>query len=368
MKPVTMICPSRYVQGKGLMKEIGAYAGRLGKKAMCLISEGGIKREGATIEKSFKDAGLGLAFEKFNGECTREEIDRLTQIVKSSDFDVVIGVGGGKIFDTAKAVAHYAELPLVVCPTIASTDAPCSALSVIYTKEGVKESALFERSNPNIVLMDTEIISKSPLRLTVSGMGDAMSTFFEARACLRSGAGNYADGKVGVASYAIARACYETLLSDGAKAKDALEAHAITPAVERIIEVNTLLSGIGFESCGCAAAHAVHDGLTVLPECHHMQHGEKVNFGTLTQLVLENAEEDELKEMLDWMTTLGLPVTFAELGITDTGREHLMPAAVAACSPKRTMKNMPFEVTPDMLLDAMYAADCYGRKALARAE
>ncbi len=96
-----------------------------------------------------------------------------------------------------------------------------------------------------------------------------------------------------------------------------------------------------------------------------MQHGEKVNFGTLTQLVLENIPEEELADILAWMTSVGLPVTFAELGITDISREHLMPVAEAACADNDTLHNMPFEVTAESVYNAMIAADAYGREALA---
>mgnify|MGYP002801763437 FL=1 len=120
---------------------------------------------------------------------------------------------------------------------------------------------------------------------------------------------------------ALAKLCFDTLMDEGVKAKLALEAGACTPAVEKIIEANTLLSGIGFESGGLAGAHAIHNGFTVLEECHHMYHGEKVAFGTITQLVLENIAAEELEDIIDWCIELGLPVTFKELVIQEATDE-----------------------------------------------
>lgn len=358
------ISPSKYVQGSGEMNNIGDYAAKLGKKSLIVISEGGYKRQGAQIEASFKKAGAELVFDYFNGECSQKEINRLNKVVEDTGSDVVIGVGGGKIFDTAKAVAYYTKKPVIVAPTIASTDAPCSALSVIYTDDGVFESYLFLPANPNLVLMDTDIIVKSPLRFLIAGMGDAMATYFEAKACYESGATTCAGGTVSQAALGIARLCYDTLRAEGLKAKTAVAAGACTEAVEKVIEANTLLSGIGFESGGLAGAHAIHNGLTVLPECHAMQHGEKVNFGTLTQLILEDIPEDELFDILGWMVAIGLPVTFKELGISDTSYEHLLPAAESACAEDDTLHNLPVPVDPDKVVSAMLTADAFGKIAL----
>ena len=156
-----------------------------------------------------------------------------------------------------------------------------------------------------MVMMDTDIIAKSPVRLTVSGMGDALATYFEARACKRSGAISCAGGKTTEAAMALAELCFNTLMEEGVKAKIALEAGACTEAVEKIIEANTLLSGIGFESAGLAGAHAIHNGMTVLEECHRCITVKKVAFGT-KQLVFRERSEEELEEIRDSCVEVGL--------------------------------------------------------------
>lgn len=356
------ISPSKYVQGPGELAHLGEYVKAYGAHALVVISAGGLRRSGDAITASLETAGVACTYDNFNGECSQAEIDRLVEVLRASGADVVVGVGGGKIFDTAKAVAAAVDVPVVIVPTIAATDAPCSALSVIYTDDGQFKEYQFFKQNPNLVLMDTEVISKSPVRLTVSGMGDALATYFEARACKRSDATTCAGGHVTEAAMALARLCYETLISDGLKAKLALEAGACTESVEKIIEANTLLSGLGFESAGLAGAHAIHNGMTALPETHAYYHGEKVAFGTLTQLVLENAEE--LYEVLDFCVEVGLPVTFAQLGVEDASYERVLEVAKLACAPTDTLGNMPFEVTPEKVASAMLAADAYGRAAL----
>ena len=356
------ISPSKYVQGPGELTRLGEYAKAYGDHALVVISEGGLRRSGDVITASLEAAGVAHTYDNFNGECSQAEIDRLVEVFRASGADFVVGVGGGKIFDTAKAVAAAVDAPVVIVPTIAATDAPCSALSVIYTDDGQFKEYQFFKSNPNLVLMDTDVISKSPVRLTVSGMGDALATYFEARACKRSDATTCAGGHVTEAAMALARLCYETLIADGLKAKLALEAGACTESVEKVIEANTLLSGLGFESAGLAGAHAIHNGMTAMPETHAFYHGEKVAFGTLTQLVLENAEE--LYEVLDFCVEVGLPVTFAQLGVEDASWERVLEVAKLACAPTDTLGNMPFEVTPETVASAMLAADAYGRAAL----
>ncbi len=351
--------PTRYIQGKGEMRNLCSYAEKFGKNLFVLTSASGRKR----VEPSINE-GKGsstIIYDVFQGECCMTEIHRLMEIVEESASDVVVGIGGGKIHDTAKAVAYYTGKPVMIVPTIASTDAPCSALSVIYTDDGVFEKYLFLPSSPNMVLVDTDIVSKAPVRLLISGMGDALATYFEARACKRSDADNCVGGKCTLAAMNLAQLCYDTLMDSGIQAMTATKEGICTKAVENIIEANTYLSGIGFESGGLAGAHAIHNGLTAIPETHKLYHGEKVAFGTLVQLVLEDAGEDEIMEVIDFCTETGLPVTLKELGIKKVKPEQIMEVAELSCAEGDTMGNMPFEVTPDDVYAAIMGADALGR-------
>ncbi len=352
--------PERYVQGRGILNELCRHLQNLGKAPFILVSEAGKGRIKEPVEKSAKEFNTSIFLEIFQGECSRKEIDRLVSAYQASSCDVVVGIGGGKIHDTAKALAYYAESPVVIVPTIAGTDAPCSALSVIYSEDGAFEEYLFLPKNPNMVLVDTEIISRAPVRLLVSGMGDALATYFEARACMRSNSPNFIGGYYTVTSMAIARLCYDTLRSDGIKALVSAQAKVCTKALENIVEANTYLSGIGFESCGIAAAHAIHNGFTAIHETHQCYHGEKVAFGTLTQLVLENAPQEELEEVIHFCLEVGLPTTLEDLGIHQIQMDEIMKVAELACSPNDTMGNMPLTVTPELVCDAIIATDKLG--------
>lgn len=324
------------------------------------MTPSGKKRVGAKIEGGFAEAKAELLFEDFNGECSKGEVDRPGCARSRQRLRHHRRRRWRQDPRHREGRRLLPESPVIICPTIASTDAPCSALSVLYTDDGQFDKYLFLKANPNIVLMDTTVIAASPVRLTVSGMGDALATYFEARATHDADGGTCAGGKGGMAGLALAKLCYETLMADGVKAKVALEKGALTPAVEHIIEANTLLSGIGFESSGLAAAHAIHNGLTMLPECHSMYHGEKVAFGTIVQLVLEDAPTEKLEEVLGFCIELGLPVTMKELGVAELTREKAMIVAEAACAPEDTMCNMPFEVTPEMVANAILGADALG--------
>ena len=356
-----MIAPGRYVQGAGAIREIGTHIQKLGGKALVLGGRKGLGSVREAMEAGFAEAGLEAVFEVFGGECCRREIERIGAIVKENGIDVIVGVGGGKALDTAKAVSYYAKLPVAIVPTIAATDAPCSAVAVIYTDNGVFESMLLLPKNPDLVLVDTAIIAAAPVRLLVSGMGDALATWFEADACAKAFAGNVPGGSSTTAALSLARLCYDILIQYGYQAKLAVDADVATEAVEKIVEANTLLSGLGFESSGLAAAHAIHNGFTVLEETHSAYHGEKVAFGTLVQMVMENRSRKELEEVLHFCNEVGLPTTLADIGVVQVTEEKIMKVAEAACVAGESIHNEPFAVSPPSLYAAILAADAIGK-------
>lgn len=358
-----MIAPSRYVQGRNAMYELGDHLAALGcKKALVVGGKTGLANTKPGRDHSFKEKGIEQIEELFNGEATYKEIDRLKDIALKNNCDAIIASGGGKSMDTVKAAADKAGLTTVILPTIASTDAPTSALSVIYDEEGVFVEFYIPRRNPDLVLVDTEIISKAPARLLVAGMGDALATWFEADACNRAVALNLPGGQPTATAIALAKLCFDLLMEYGIQAKVACENKVVTPALERIVEANSLLSGIGFESGGLAAAHSLQDGFTIFPEIHHYYHGEKVAFLTLTQLVLECRPKETIQQVYDFCHKVGLPTTLADLNIDKVAPEMLMEAVRLSCLPGKIMHNHAFPITDEMVYDAVIAADALGKR------
>ncbi|MFJ8017704.1 glycerol dehydrogenase [Streptomyces sp. NPDC096339] len=363
-----LISPPKYVQGAGAMHDLGEHTALLGTNAVVLADRGVWGFVDTAVTDSLAAAGVKLTREVFGGLCTQKEIDRVAAAARAAGADVIVGIGGGTAIDTAKAVGHALDdIAVVSAPTVASTDAPTSALAVIYTEDGAFERYSFFQRNPNLVLVDTALVAGAPSRFIVSGMGDALATWYEARVCVAANRTAMAGGLATGASLALARLCWETLMEYGHQARISAEQHVVTPALEKVTEANTLLSGLGFESCGLAAAHGIHNGLTVSHKVHGMMHGEKVNIGTLAQLVLEGAPTEELDTYLEFSRSVGLPTTLAEIGLVDPGREELLAIGRAATAEGETTHNMPFPVTPEMVADALLAGDAYARATAGKA-
>jgi len=349
--------PGRYIQGEGVINEIGSIILPLGRRALVAGGQSGLRETREGREKSFEKYDIWQIEVLFGGETCDPEIERFTEIAKSNDCDVMLACGGGKVIDTVKAAAELAGLPAVIVPTVASNDAPCSALSIIHNEDGSFLRALPLKNSPAIVLVDTGIIACSPVRQLVSGMGDALATWYEANACMRSGARNNFGGSVTVAALALARACLDTLLEYGREAKQSCEKKRVTPALSKVVEANILLSGLGFESGGLAVAHAVYNAFSGIAAMHGYTHGEKVTFGTLVQMVLEQRPEHELLQIWQFCVDVGLPVRLSDLGLTGQYEEVLRAVALEVAAPGGFAQNLRPGLTEAEIYGAFMMVD-----------
>lgn len=363
----TMISPGRYVQGKGAIRRLGEFLTPLGSKPLLVADDMVWGFVAHDVETSLTSAGLPTHRVLFNGVPSAREVDRLSGLVREHGSDVIVALGGGSTIDAVKAAGHASGIRWVTVPTVASTDAPTSALSVIYTEDGVFEEYRFFPRNPDLVLVDTQLVANAPASFLAAGVGDALATWLEARATQRAFASTMAGGLPTLTGTALARLSWDILWENALPALDAVRDNLVTPAVERVVEANTLLSGLGFESGGLAAAHAIHNGLTAAPQTHGLAHGEKVNIGSLTQLVLEGAPSDEIRDFVEFTTRVGLPNTLTEIGLTVDDDEDLLRVAEAATVPGETIHNMPFEVPVGELTSALKSLERLSRGIRQRA-
>jgi len=389
--------PGRYIQGAGAIAELGGFLKPLGSRVLVTGGHTGLEETRTARAESFSAHAIEQVEEVFRGETCDSEIARVAGAASRANCSVIMASGGGKVIDTVKAAAESLDIPAVIVPTIASNDAPCSALAVIYNEDGTFARLMPLKRSPALVIADTEIIARSPVRQLVSGMGDALATWFEAEACFRSGALNNFGANMTMAALAIAKLCLDTLLQYGREARASCEQQLVTPALDRIVEANILLSGLGFESGGVAVAHALSESLTLIASAggsasthehsvereqrtgaahslgpvgasaitsahaaaqaqaqahtHAHTHGEMVAFGLLVHMVLAGRPDSELNEIRQFCKDVDLPVTAAELGFTDAG--DLRAAAEDAASPGKPSHNLKQGITGAEIFEAM---------------
>lgn len=354
--------PSRYIQGRNELDNMRKYTEVYGKKVFFLIDVFFYDAFAAKFAALYAESDSSILCERFGGQTTEAEILRCTDAAAALKPDVVVGIGGGKTMDTAKAVADNYGAAAVIVPTTASTDAPAMGLSVIYTEEGEHIGARHYKKNPDLVLLDTEVIAKAPVRFLVAGMGDALATFPECRANERSFSPNYVNSgyRQTVAGYVISKACHEVILSKGVSAYHAAKLGLCTPDLEDVVEANTLLSGLGVQNTSCAGAHSIAEGITVLSPCSRLLHGEVVAFGILVQLIVEGAGSEELDELYSFFNTVGLPTTFEDLGIPDATETDIL--AVSEASMRSYWNVEPFPVDSRMVFNGIMMADTLGKR------
>jgi glycerol dehydrogenase len=346
------VSPRAYVQGAGALDDAGAEFDRLdAERAAILGGDTALATVGDAVSAGLADAGIDAAHTVTGVDrCTDPALDDHVDAATAADADLVVGVGGGVAMDVATAVADRLDATLTVVPTVASTDAPTSTVAVVYDDAGNFREVRYREPNPELVLVDTAVVAAAPARFLAYGMGDAIATRFEAEAVAATGGRTDADGASSFAARALAEEAYRRVREHGPDALAAVRRDAVTPAVERVVEANTLLSGLGFESGGTAGAHAVQIGLTNVGV--REPHGLLVGFGTVAELLVRDADPDVVAEVLDLLFALDLDVSLAELGVEDA---RLAAVGEVACD--HGMELEPVEVTSRRVADAVRTAD-----------
>ncbi len=354
--PRVMIAPPRYIQGDGVLDDLGRYLSLIkAKRSAVLISKRGLQADGIRILASMKAAGIESVIAIFNGECSKEEVALHKNTLQADSVDCLIAVGGGKCIDAGKSIAYKLGVPVAVVPTLASNDAPCSALSVMYGTGGEVTDVEFFPDNPALVVVDTGVVARASERYLVAGMGDAMATWYEARVCIDNpNAMSTIGGRPTLAACAIGEVCAKTLFEEGVAACASVQSKSVSESLEKVVEANTLLSGIGFESGGLAVAHSIAQSYALIPVVHdNYLHGEMVAMGTLAQVMMEST--DEANRVAQFFAAVGLPIHLGQLSL-DADNQDDIKLIVEASIGNAMVHNMPMPVTADLIRSSILGA------------
>jgi len=344
--------PARYHQGEGVVADAGDTIARLDcDRAVLLGGETALSTAEEPLLGALADADVAHAATRRGVDtCTHADIESGAEFAEREGADLVVGVGGGTAVDAAKAVASEVGATFVCVPTVASTDAPPSGVSVVYDDAGRVVDAVYRADNPELLLADTAMIASAPADFLRYGMGDALATRFETEAAVATGATTGRGTRPMRAGLAAAKECHAVIAEHGTDAIAAVERDEVTEAVEAVVEANLLLSALGFENTDIAAAHSLEMGMRYVG-CD-APHGLAVAFCTAAQLVLEDHED--LDAACELLADVALDASLADLGI---GGDEVETVAEFACGEFGRMENLPVEVTDDDATAALLRAD-----------
>lgn len=346
--------PGRYVQGPGVLALLPSLLREFEVRKPLWLADRFV--QGLLCEQL--PLLLAANWHTFQGECTAAEVEAVARTVEALDCDVIIGVGGGKAIDTAKAAQIATRTRIFAVPTVASTDAPISRLAILHTEDHRVDELRTMRSNPDLVVVDSAILARAPRRYFVAGLGSALSKPFEMAHCRAVNGVNFYQGRPAHVMPMLGEACFDTLMCDTGEALQAVARGRPNAAFERVLEASMLLSGLAFENGGLSVAHALQLGLSVVPDLQGSLMGERVAFGLMVQLILEgDAARPHIERLLPYYRMTGLPTSLETLGMP---RSRVPAAArhIALVSVARSivLKNFPRPIDAAELAAAIQQA------------
>jgi glycerol dehydrogenase len=348
--------PRLYLQGAGAIRELGSVVAGISRVAALVGDADVLARYGAALEDILRSAGVAVGSAALQGEVSDSAVAAL-DLALPREAGCVIGLGGGRSIDAAKAVALKRGLPVVTVPTAASNDSPTSRIFVMYRQDGALDRVERLPGNPDAVVVDTEILLRAPPALLRSGIGDGLTKRFEAEGCASVDGITPQGTPPLLTAGAIAALGFETLLRHAPQAMADASAGRLSPAFEATVEAVILMSGLGFENGGLSLAHSLTRGFTREVAVAHKPHGEQVAFGLLVQLQATPGEDAMLRRLIPFCAAIGLPTRLSDIGMSvdDTAALERI-AAVTMTAPHITHLAGPC-LTAASIRDAMLAVD-----------
>lgn len=347
-----MVAPAQVSRGPGILSTMGSTIAALGKRPLVIGGDRSLTQAQPMLAPALAELSVSTA--SYGADCSEATLTRLGKAIADHQADLIIGVGGGKALDTAKLVAHQAQLPVVTVPTSAATCAAWTALSNVYSEQGAFLYDVALARCPDLLILDYDLIATAPRRTLIAGIGDALAKWYEG-----SVSSGDSQQTLVIAAVQQARVLRDLLLQKTPAALAEPGGAAWREVVDACVLLAGVMGGMGGAQCRTVAAHAVHNGLTHLPASHGVLHGEKVAYGILVQLRLEEmAQQSSLaytarQQLIQFYEATGLPKTLADMGMGDVRVSDLQRAAEISCQPQSDIHHLPFTVTPAALMGAL---------------
>lgn len=309
----------RYIQERqAIENNLEIEAKRFGKKVLFICGKNGIQAAGDKIKKALENSTVEYEITIFESTPCLENADELAETAKRNGCDVICGVGGGVVGDTAKLAASRANLPLIQIPTSCATCVAATPLSVMYDRNTHAHiGSLKLMKEADAVLVDMDIMIAQPSRLFWAGVMDAMAKMIEITHRIKKmDAGSTPVGFD--MAYVIAKDVYRFYEEKYDEISDAITKKEITKdyelAVFYAIAVTGIVSGISKGSNQCALGHRFYEETRsyFYEEAKDFVHGELVAMGNIVQLAYDGLDYEGMITLLKGMN---LPTSFSEINI-----------------------------------------------------